>query len=126
MIKKLLGILVLGLLWCSVGFADWEKLGINESGQGMYFDPDTLKKHKEHFYVWTMTDYLKSGSSGIYSNKIHMQIDCISKKNKKLTYVFYKDQMAKGEVFSTLEGDGKWSSFASNSVGEKFIDNICK
>ena len=124
--KKLFGILILGLLWCNVSFAEWKKFMENESGSTMYFDPDTVKKYKGHIYVWTLTDYLTPGSSGIYSNKIHMQMDCAQKKVKMITYVFYKDQMAKGEEDHTSEGSDKWDSFAPNSVGEELLNYICK
>jgi len=124
--KKLSLYIFLGLLWCNVGFADWKKITVNEAGSTMYFDPNTLKKHNGYYYVWTMTDYLKKDSVGNYSNKIHMQIDCISKKYKSLTFVFYKEQMVKGEESVTFEGDDVWDSFAPNSVGEDFINSICK
>ena len=60
--KKLLGILVLGLLWCNVGFAadisDFEIEGISIGDSALkYLDEEEIKKEiKESVYMY---DYLK-------------------------------------------------------------------
>jgi len=52
--KKLLGILVLGLLWCNVGVADWlqdeTRAGINKFLKSKGLDEFGQKKGKENTY----------------------------------------------------------------------------
>ena len=57
--KKLLGILVLGLLWCNVGFAgsfDSKKLEEECLASGK-----TKSACKKEVYGWNLNEYLKDG-----------------------------------------------------------------
>ena len=41
--KKLLGIVVLGLFWCNVGFAEWKEVVTSDRG-AIYIDTQTVSK----------------------------------------------------------------------------------
>ena len=52
--KKLLGIVVLGLLWCSVGFAEWKNFTPNDPTEMYtYFDTTSIKKSDGYTQVMT-------------------------------------------------------------------------
>ena len=56
--KKILGIMVLGLLWCSVVFAD-----VNEI-ENSYIYPSQIEKVKEHLKQYV--EKVKNKQMGIY------------------------------------------------------------
>ena len=94
--KKLLGILVLGLLWCNVGFAiSWVK-GSATTENTFYFDPDSIVKDGKFTYVWILMDSQKINEDGERSSLFHMKINCKTLQFAMMQIHSYAKQMGKG------------------------------
>ena len=63
--KKLLGILVLGLLWCNTGFAECIKGDCN-NGRGTFIEPDGQK------YVGQWKDGVQNGYGLGFHEQLHL------------------------------------------------------
>jgi hypothetical protein len=83
--KKLLGIMVLGLLWCNISLTD-EK-------PGRFFEdqPDVTDNYQIHFiYMLTASDKDReldiNGKIEEYADKMNKLHESFSKKNKRLLW----------------------------------------
>jgi len=125
--KKLLGILVLGLLWCNVGFAGWKNFTpYDKKGVYTYFDTTSIKKSGGYTQVWTLTDYSDPDSEGNHSNKMLLNFNCKNFEAKIIEALVYTGQMGRGESTSMKEElpDG-WIDFGSNSVTYNLAKHVC-
>ena len=125
--KKLLGILVLGLLWCNVGFAEWKNFTPNDKeGVYTYFDTTSIKKSDGYTQIWTMTDYPYPDSEGNHSNKVLYNFDCNSFGAKFIEVLVYTGQMGRGESTSMKEKlpDG-WIDFGPDSITYNLAKHVC-
>ena len=79
--KKLLGILVLGLLWCNVGFAAFDSKKLEEE---CLASGKTKSACKKEVYGWNLNEYLKDGykitSENFVNNKGWMVTIFVLKK----------------------------------------------
>ena len=123
--KKLLGILVLGLLWCNVGFAEWKNFTPNDTtGMYTYFDTTSIKKSDGYTQVWTMTDSSSPGPEGILSFKMLFNFDCNSLSAKIIQGESFTENMGRGESTSRELPDG-WIDFDPNSVTYNLAKHVC-
>ena len=73
-LKKLLGIVVLGLLWCNVGVAEWYKIGQTDQAT-FYLDVDRIRSDNNYVYYWDMVDLNKRSEQGILSVQRYIKGD---------------------------------------------------
>jgi len=122
--KKLLGIVVLGLLLISTpSYAEWILGGTNELGDKFYFDPETIIKKSDTKYVWILTDYGVPLSDNTKSGKQLMQIDCELKRSKTHETISYTDQMGKGTPRRI--GGGEWKASAPGTGYYLLLEKVC-
>ena len=130
--KKLLAIVVLGLLMSSSVNAEWLKFTeIKQNGMKVFIDLETFKKDKNFRYIWMMTD-LKSPIKDntidfdIYSSKEYLKIDCQTMKTGKLQYIFYSGQMGEGKHFPFQRKNLKWLYYPPKSWAHNLAESLCK
>jgi|TARA_B100001964_G_scaffold7312_1_gene7901 hypothetical protein len=123
--KKLLGIVVLGLLWCSVGFAEWKNFTPNDPTEMYtYFDTTSIKKSDGYTQVMTLTDSPSPGPDGILSFKVLYNFDCSSFNAKIIQAESFTKNMGRGEGTSRELPDG-WIDFDPNSVTYNLAKHVC-
>ena len=84
--KKFLGIVFIGLLWCNVGFAEkWTKYTQSKS-LTIYYDRQSLNKTDLYSYINLLFDLKESNvtSKGtLRSYKVYRQFNCTDNKSKE-------------------------------------------
>ena len=76
--KKLLGIVVLGLFWCNVGFAEWKEVVTSDRG-AIYIDTQTVSKIDNNFIFMQLFSYtipIKVSGTTWYSDISKVELDC--------------------------------------------------
>ena len=135
-IKKLLGILVLGLLWCNAGFAanfNWKKGAETFDGTSTWhYDKKTIFEVGGHKYFWQLTDYLDDDGTPIRSVITHSMVNCDTYKIRWITYSGYSGQMGKGQIIDDViipEFDlenFKWTYYDPNKTSQgKILKKVC-
>ena len=122
--KKLLGIVVLGLMWCNVGFAEWINFTPNDTEMRTNFDTTSIKKSDGYVQVMTMTDSSSPGPEGILSFKVLYNFDCNSFSAKIIQAESFTKNMGRGEGTSRELPDG-WIDFDPNSVTYNLAKHVC-
>ena len=116
--KKLLGILVLGLLLSGNANADWT-FAYTEGTvytSDYYYDKETItKKDGGNTYFWFLQDITNptsdSKEKGEKSTAYHTEVDCKLKRYKWLQIIVYPKQMGKGKVMHSFSyNDDDWES----------------
>ena len=124
--KKLLGILVLGLLWCNVGFAEWTLVGESTRDDKFYIDLKTIKKKSGNRYVWVLTDYKKPLEEYIKSAKQLLQIDCELDRFKMIEAITYTGHMGSGNLERLDLDNPKWIGVPPGTAWFSIINKVCK
>jgi len=99
--KKLLGIVVLGLLWCNISFAvnfNWKKVSTSQNNtSAWYYDKKTIFKIGIHKYFWQLTDYLDDADE---ENSVitYTIVNCDTYESKWIIYASYSGQMGRGQL----------------------------
>tara|TARA_B110000977_G_scaffold12727_1_gene16169 strand:- start:173 stop:589 length:417 start_codon:yes stop_codon:yes gene_type:complete len=102
MIKKLLGIVVLGLLLSTnVSIAElnheWTKVQKTKSGGDGYVDLINLYEGDDGYIMyWDMVDFGKADRNGVRSNAFLWEGYCNTFRFSLIKRVFYDEAMAKG------------------------------
>ena len=123
--KKLLGIVVLGLLLSGNANAEWfymTKLSDNE--KNFYIDLDTYKKNGNQVFIWTLADWTVP-YKGVKSSTMYEQINCSTKSSTTLQYVFYDGQMGTGKPESFKRDNQKWRTYPPGSYMYSLIKVLC-
>ena len=123
--KKFLGILVLGLLWCNVGFAEWLKVGKTDDVIA-YLEIDRIKSDSNYVYYWEMMDFFERDKYGDLSVQRYIQGDCNIIRFKTLQYVYYDGKMGTGKMESEDSVIKDWKYYRPGAVGEKVLQKACK
>ena len=134
--------LVIFLLFANQAWAtDWIYYDTSAAGDKLYYDKSRIKKENESIIsVWTKNILSEETKTKYFSilKKMHeapdnpsilsyctklMEIDCVNKKMKGTSVIFYdkKDKV----VHSELKNEsGKWDAILPNTVGEKLINIV--
>tara|TARA_Y100000590_G_C14955171_1_gene726466 strand:+ start:32 stop:421 length:390 start_codon:yes stop_codon:yes gene_type:complete len=124
--KKLLAILVLGLLWCNVVFASWIKVN-SGSGADIYMDLERSTTEGNYVYYWDLVNYKKVQDNGHLSSARYIKGDCATKtRYKTLQYLFYKGNMGAGEMEKQDSVVKDWKYNPPGSIGEFILEKVCK
>ena len=124
--KKLLGIVVLGLLLSSNAYAEWTLIATSKSDDVFYLDLKTIKKKSGNRYFWVLTDLKKTIEGGNYSAKQLIQIDCELNRFQMLQAFVYTGQMGKGNLTNINIDNPTWEWSSPGSVWSKIINKVCK
>jgi hypothetical protein len=134
MIKKLLAIVVLGLLWSGNAYAEWTfafSTG-NVYTSDFYYDKKTkVKKVGGNTFFWLLQDITNPTSDtikkGQKSKAHHTEVDCRLKRFRWIQIIIYSEQMGKGKVMNSFSyNDDDWSSVPPGSERYDFFDKkIC-
>ena len=119
--------LLLTVMFPSISFAEWTKVGENNLGNRIYFDLERIRKHDGHVYFWSMNDYLKPDNLGNFSVKIYRQVDCNVFRSKILIFTFHREPMGvdTGETSEPIEMKN-WEYPQPNSILELILNEVCK
>ena len=126
--KKLLAIVVLGLLWSGSAKAEWEFIENLDNGNKFFADVKSFKTDSNYSYMWTLTDLKKPY---IHMNKEmrsyaeYNKIDCKLSRYGKLQYVFYEGQKGTGQPTPFQREEMKWLYPPPGSSGFNFIKAVC-
>ncbi len=126
--KKLLGIVVLSLLYSSLAYAEWTKVVTNTSGSTLYMDKQTLKIGKNTRFILIMLDYFEPTEYGDRSSRSYREINCNNMMYRDLVKDYFILPFAKGE---TSEGSGtikdpEWKYQNPTSIGGTLHIKVCK
>ena len=124
--KKLLGILVLGLLLSGNAYAEIIKIAGNPSTIFYYYN-DSVSKESKYLYTWILGDNIKE-PDGISnkSYKAYVQIDCNLKRLKFHQWVYYTKPMGEGDTEIYTPDEINWLSAPPESSWAVLITRICK
>ena len=109
--RKLLTLttLTFSLMFSSVCFGEWTKLGKIINGDSVYVDFDPIKQEDGYVYYWELYDYVKPNSVGTLSAKTYNQGDCNLFRFKGLRWFLYKESMGQEVSEIYTEPDENWS-----------------
>ena len=124
--KKLLTLTVIlySLIFSSVSFGEWTKVGESVVGGTLYVDFERIRIHNGYRYFWDLLDNLEPSKYGTLSTKTYRQADCKEFKMKYLQFVFYEQPMGEGSGESSTT-DEDWIYPVPNSMNEKIIKKVC-
>ena len=126
--KKLLGILVLGLLWCNISFAGWTKVAIDaETGNlTAYIDKKTIKKTGDKVIYKQLNSYKVPVNEDIYSDISYLKVNCATNEAMFLDTTYYSRKMGKGSVVAEDDSISDWDYFAPGTIMGLVIEYVCK
>ena len=103
-----------------VEYAELETMGAI-----FYIETETVKKHDDFVYYWTMVDYLEPDKFGGLSAKSYEKVDCDSERYQRLTYVFYKENIGKGTPEYSDSYNKEWRHIIPGSINSFALDFAC-
>ena len=117
--------MVLGLLWCNVGFTEWLKVGKTDDVTS-YLDIDRIRSDSNYVYYWEMMDLFERDKYGDLSVQRYIQGDCNIIRFKTLQYVYYDGKMGTGKMESEDSVIKDWKYYRPGALGEKVLQKACK
>lgn len=129
MIKNILGIVVIGLLWCNVGFAEkWTRYGETKS-LTVYYDKKSWKIDASKAYINILYDLKKPlvRAEGTFNSMVmYQENDCKEFKSRVLETFFYETQMGQNK-YLTSAGKSKWKQVSEyTSLDGSLFKAACK
>ena len=126
--KKLLAIVVLGLLWCNTSFAGWAKVATTEGTRNMtvYIDKKTIKKTGDKVIYKQLNSYIEPVNEGVYSDISFIKVNCATNEMRFLDTTYYSGKMGRGSVVYEDDSISDWDYFAPESVMGIVIMYVCK
>ena len=129
--KKLLGIVVLGLLWSKAVLSNefnWSKIATTASGSlETYLDEKSIKKIENYKYVWILSNVLKD-TDKMKSFVVYEKVNCNNNQMQNIIWIEYSDFFAKGEIgYHEVSQDEslEWTSPKPSSIMEIIINKTC-
>ena len=118
--------IIFSMMFTSVSFAEWTKVGISAKGDDFYVDFDRFRKHDGFVYFWMLSNYLEPTDMGTLSSETYRQVDCNLLRYKTLSWVFHEKPMG-GDIGSTNnESEKTWQYAKPNSIIETVLNSVCK
>jgi hypothetical protein len=113
-------IVFLMMLTTPKAWAEWVKVGNNDSGV-FYLDPSTLTKSEGLRRISMLIDWKARDRNGALSTlSVHIY-DCEGRKFKQASVTSYREAMAKGAIVVSGSVPGEWQSVPSKGM----IDIVC-
>ena len=128
--KRILAPIVLALtfsvMFSSISFAGWKKVGSSVTGTTYYVDFERIRKHGGYVYYWQLTDKFKPDEVGDLSDKTYSQGDCNLFRHKWLDISYHTQPMGEGRPSLTGVTKGqKWRYPHPNTVIEEVLKSVC-
>ena len=126
--KKTIVIIILGLLWCNVGFAEWKIIYFHKGygGTEHYIDKSKIKRDGSTVYYWHLVNFLKKDVDRDYmSTFTYSVVDCKILRGKSLEFVGKSLQMGEGETVFTYTPPDEWEYPSPGSVREHTYSEVC-
>ena len=128
--KKFLGVLLLVLLWCNVGYADWKQVAeAIKSKNKVYVDTNSVKKIGNKVIFLQLSSYttpLDSGRILWLSDIAKTEANCTNKKVRELSLTLYENRMGKGKVLASTDDVTDWYDPKPGSIQMSAINYACK
>ena len=123
--KKILGIIVLGLLLSTDVYAKLIKIAGNSETEFYYYN-ESVTKESIYLYTWILGDNITE-PDGISnrSYKAHLQMDCNLKRFKVHNWIYYTEPMGGGDLDNFVADKIHWISASPGSSWEALITRIC-
>ena len=118
---KKLFLLIISLLISLCTFGEWTTVDVSNKVTTL-IDFNTIKKHNESIYWWSMIE----DSDEKISGKFYIQGDCGISKLKRLNLISYSQPKGKGEEKVQTTKDPKWQYVTPDSVAGFLLDVSCR
>jgi hypothetical protein len=113
--------------------AAWTLIFENEDKDSRYYvDINSILKKQQNIRMLTLEDFrspqvIKKKSFQLKYNSIKsfVEFDCAAKKMRILTYLVYKDQMAKGDTVFDKSSPLDWSKVNENTIDASYLHIAC-
>ncbi len=122
--KKLL-VLLFSILISFNSYGEWKKIGYSNEGNTFFIEIDTIKEHGGYKYSWDLSDYLVPSKFGDLSVQIYKQIDCGVSRFKNLSFIFFKQNMGKGENRTFNPSESEWQYPGPGTIAKSIINYAC-
>ena len=125
--KKLLGIVVLGLLFSSIAFAEWKKFGgiKSRNNSAFYVNTDSIIKESGYLYFWKMLDWEGPDEYGFQSVQIYIKADCKIRRIKTLSYTFFTGRKGAGSSDQQEVANKDWKYPLPGSIDAGLLRDLC-
>jgi hypothetical protein len=120
---KKLTILLFSILISFNSYGEWTEVFKDIEGNTYYIDKNKIKEHGGYVYWWEFKDYIKH-SYGYMSHKAYKQGDCGVSRVKYLSFLFYKQPMAKGS-YERDNSPSEWNYPPPGNSGETALNYVC-
>jgi hypothetical protein len=100
--------------------AEWVDAGANGT-QRLYYDPATIKKTGDMVKLWHLHDYSEAkdlAGKKYMSLRVLSEFDCWQNEFRIFNETYHADNMAGGDVLSTVSGPSKWQPVPRGSFNE--------
>ena len=130
--KKILGIIVIGLLLGGNAFAEWIYINsgsINDNGINLkldkYFDNTSIKKKGGYTYAWTLINFDRKTKYGERSVMSYSKIDCDLMRSKDIQVITKSGSMGNGQLIETYNDVGGWKAAPPGTSIATQLNKIC-
>ena len=125
LMKKLLAILVLGLMFCSSSYAEWEKIYSDKNSEH-FIDKSKFKKEGKSIYYWHLVNYLIQNENIYWKSSLtYTEVDCNLFRGKDHVFNFYSEFMGEGEILGDHNPPNEWVSPEPNTLRYLSYNEVC-
>jgi len=126
--KKLLGIVVLILMFSSLAFAEWKQFGeVKSRKNGKYYvDTDSIIKESGYLHFWKMIDWEGPDEYGNQSVQVYIKGDCKIRRIKTLSYIFFTGRLGEGSSDQQEVANKDWKYPPPGSIDSLLLKDLCK
>lgn len=113
-------LMMLLALMSSNAMAEWVDAGANET-QRLYYDPATIRKTGDVVKMWHLHDYSEArdlAGKKYMSLRVLSEFDCWKNEFRIFNETYHSENMAGGDVLSTVSGPTKWQPVPRGSFNE--------
>lgn len=124
---KKLTTLLFSILISFNSFGEWTevtKTSLGEFDVKFYIDKETIRKNGDHVYYWELGNSLKP-VEGTLSIKVYNKADCVEKRVRVLSIIFYKKPMGKDKISENSKDNPEWEYAHPGSPREDLINYAC-
>ncbi len=122
---KKLTILLFSILISFSSYGEWTEVVESSSGTKFYIDKGTIIENSGYVYYWKLGSSPKPIGGGSMSAKFYNEADCGIKRERTLSYTFYKKPMGKDKMEELSEDNPKWDYPHPKTVRKTTLDYVC-
>ena len=117
--------LVFTLMFSSIRFAEWTKVGSAGRGERTFFvDFERTRKHNGYVYWWDLANMSKP-QQGVLSSTQYKQGECAVFRYKILSITVFKEPMAVGTLKTFNLNNNEWRYPLPNGINETILKSVC-